>query len=395
MALQGLVVLALVLATTAFVALDKTVSLSVDGQEREVRSFARTVGDLLHAQGIAHGERDVVSPSPDTTLDDGDRVVVRYGRLLSLTVDGQTRDVWTTALTVDEALSQLGIRADGAVLSASRSQRIDRRGLDLDLRMPRGLTITADGTSVPLTTTAATVGDALAEAGITLGERDTVSPQADEPTVDGQSVTVTRVEVREVTEQQEVAFTTQRRDDPTLLTGTTRRQQRGAVGAKELTYAETVVDGEVGERTLVSEVVTREPVTEVVLVGTKPKPRPRPSSPPTSRPSPKPKAEAAPARRASTPKPSRSASRSAAPAPQSGGGLNWAALARCESGGNPSIVSANGLYHGLYQFHVDTWRAVGGSGVPSQASAAEQTKRAQILYSQAGRSPWPTCGKHL
>src|SRR5699024_6781192 len=64
---------------------------------------------------------------------------------------------------------------------------------------------------------------------------------------------------------------------------------------------------------------------------------------------------------------------------QSGGGLNWSALAACESGGNAGIVSANGMYHGLYQFDVQTWKSVGGSGLPSQASAAEQTKRAQIL----------------
>lgn len=80
---------------------------------------------------------------------------------------------------------------------------------------------------------------------------------------------------------------------------------------------------------------------------------------------------------------------------QSGGGLNWSALAACESGGNSGIVSANGMYHGLYQFDVQTWRSVGGSGLPSQASAAEQTKRAQILYNQRGSSPWPVCGSRL
>lgn len=76
-------------------------------------------------------------------------------------------------------------------------------------------------------------------------------------------------------------------------------------------------------------------------------------------------------------------------------GLNWAALAQCESGGNPNIVSANGLYHGLYQFNVQTWQSVGGSGLPSQASAAEQLKRAEILYASRGAQPWPTCGVNL
>ena len=75
--------------------------------------------------------------------------------------------------------------------------------------------------------------------------------------------------------------------------------------------------------------------------------------------------------------------------------LNWAALAACESGGNPTIVSSNGLYYGLYQFSLGTWRAVGGAGLPSQASADEQTARAKALYVRSGAGQWPVCGKRL
>lgn len=75
-------------------------------------------------------------------------------------------------------------------------------------------------------------------------------------------------------------------------------------------------------------------------------------------------------------------------------GLNWAALARCESGNTPSINTGNGFY-GMYQFDLQTWRSVGGYGYPHQASAAEQTKRAQILYNQRGAQPWPVCGLRL
>jgi uncharacterized protein YabE (DUF348 family) len=75
-------------------------------------------------------------------------------------------------------------------------------------------------------------------------------------------------------------------------------------------------------------------------------------------------------------------------------GLNWGALADCESGGNPRAVNPAG-YYGLYQFDLGTWRSVGGSGLPTAASAGEQTYRAKLLYKQRGRSPWPTCGRLL
>ena len=76
-------------------------------------------------------------------------------------------------------------------------------------------------------------------------------------------------------------------------------------------------------------------------------------------------------------------------------GLNWSGLAACESGGNASAVDPSGTYHGLYQFDAGTWQSVGGSGVASQASAEEQTMRAQMLYEQRGSAPWPVCGANL
>jgi len=68
------------------------------------------------------------------------------------------------------------------------------------------------------------------------------------------------------------------------------------------------------------------------------------------------------------------------------------AIAACESGGDPTAVDSSGTYHGLYQFDYGTWASVGGSGDPASASAAEQTYRAALLYSQSGSSPWPICG---
>ena len=68
------------------------------------------------------------------------------------------------------------------------------------------------------------------------------------------------------------------------------------------------------------------------------------------------------------------------------------AIAACESGGDPATDTGNGFY-GKYQFTLETWAAVGGSGNPAQASEAEQDRRAAILYAQAGASPWPVCGR--
>ena len=68
------------------------------------------------------------------------------------------------------------------------------------------------------------------------------------------------------------------------------------------------------------------------------------------------------------------------------------AIAQCESGGDPTAVSPDGMYHGKYQFSVATWQAMGGGGLPSQAPEAEQDMRAAMLYEQSGPGQWPVCG---
>jgi hypothetical protein len=81
-----------------------------------------------------------------------------------------------------------------------------------------------------------------------------------------------------------------------------------------------------------------------------------------------------------------------AEAPAAGASPALERIARCESGGDPTAVSANGRYFGKYQFSVETWRAIGGQGSPASASEAEQDRLAAALYAAQGAAPWPNCG---
>lgn len=354
--LQLGVVLALVAGTTAFVTLDKSVTVSVDGREHQVRSFARTVGDLLDSEDVPFDlTHDMVTPAPGTKLSDGETVQVRYGRPVLLTVDGETRTVWTTAATVAEALLTLGVRSDGAYVSASRSRRISRGGTALDVRMPHHLTFLADGTRHEVTTTALTLRSALEEAGVRLRTQDRVSTNLAARPFDEQVVAVTRVDGKRAVEERPITFDTEKRRSKDLYIGQTEVVTKGKVGIEVRTFRETYLDGKLSSRDLVRKVVSEPPVTEVMLIGTKKMPENTPAA----------------------------------------DGLNWAALAACESGGNPQAYNPAGPFYGLYQFMEGTWHAVGGVGLPSQASPSEQTYRAQILYRQSGAGQWPVCGHNL
>ena len=83
-----------------------------------------------------------------------------------------------------------------------------------------------------------------------------------------------------------------------------------------------------------------------------------------------------------------------APAPTVASGSVWDSLAACESGGNWSINTGNGFYGGL-QFTLSSWRAMGGSGYPNQASRTEQIARAEQLLATQGWGAWPACSAKL
>lgn len=353
---------ALVLAGTgiAVAQAHKTVALDVDGTVRSVGTFAGSVEELLEAEGVTVGDRDTVSAIGP--LAEGQEVVVRHAHQITVTDGEDESTVWTTALTADEALDTLAARDADVALVASRSG--SRADLALELT-PRGdVSVLVDGGDVSVDAAGRTLAEALTAAGITLNELDRV--QVRQSAAGDVEVVVTRVVTEHQIRMEPVPFGTTEQKDPDAYVGTETVVTKGVDGNRTIRERVTTVDGKVVTRKLVSDRVTTAPVNEVVKVGTK----------------------------------TRSVSSgSGKPGPITAGGdadsLNWAALARCESGGSPTIVSSNGLYHGLYQFSVGTWRSVGGAGLPSDAPAAEQTARAKMLYNRSGAGPWPHCGRLL
>ncbi|MEU3479058.1 ubiquitin-like domain-containing protein [Streptomyces sp. NPDC033754] len=352
---QALVVAFLAGGTSAFVANDKAVRLSVDGVPRSLHTFADDIDELLAHEGLTVGAHDIVAPAPGEALANGDEVVVRYGRPVTLTLDGRRHQIWTTARTVEGALRQLGVRAEGAYLSVSRAAAISRQGLALDVRTERTVTFLADGRERVVRTNAATIREALAEAGITLSGQDTTSVAADAFPRDGQTVTVLRITGSRQVREEAIPYAVERVRDPELFAGTETVERQGVAGVRRVTYTLRTVNGVRQKPRRTGEEIVREPVSRKVRVGTR-----------------------------------------ALPTSVAGAdGLDWAALAACESGGRPNAVDPSGTYGGLYQFDPGTWRSLGGTGTAQNAPAAEQTFRAKKLYVQRGASPWPHCGRRL
>jgi uncharacterized protein YabE (DUF348 family) len=367
LALQGVLLAALVVGPLAYVAAEKSVRLDVEGRVSVVGTYASSVGALLADEGVEVGTHDQVTPAPSSPLTDGMHVSVVRGRPVRLVVDGQARDVWTTARTVAELTAQLGARYQSAYLSASRSSRIPVDGLRVDVRLPKTVRIDLGGSPAVLVTSAATWREALADAGWALGPLDVLSVDGSSAPVDGQQVRLTRVGTRLEVRTVALAFSTQRVKDASMYVGTTKVTRAGTAGQQAQTWRLTLQNGKTVKQELVSRVTKVAPVAAVVAVGSKARPAPKPKPKPVA----------------------------AKPKPTSVDSLDWAALAQCESGGRLRAVGGGGRYLGLYQFMLSTWHSVGGAGSPLDATAAEQTYRAKLLYLRTGAGSWPYCGKFL
>ncbi len=355
--LVTVVVLAVAGTTFGFAKASKAVTLSLDGQAQQVHALGGTVGEVLDSEGIEVGDHDVVAPSLDEPVRDGDRITVRFGRELTLEVDGEPKAYWVTATDVDGALSEIGRSFNGAELSASRGAEISRDGLRLSVVTPKTVKIkVGNGKFKKEQLTALTVEDVLRELDVEFDKDDQVKPALDTEIAEGSKVVVTDIRIKTKSVKGEaIDYETIETSDSSMYEGESTVERSGVDGLRNVTYKLVFRNGELVVTKVIKQNVLREPVDALVTVGTKEEPA----------------------------------------ADYSGGGTVWDSLAQCEAGGNWAINTGNGYYGGL-QFSLSTWQAYGGSGLPSDNSREEQIRIAErVVAATGGYGSWPHCSQSL
>ena len=352
-------VAALALGTTAFVANSKTVTLTVDGQASTVTTFAGTVGQIVESADVEVSEGDRITPSLDASLANGSVITVSRAKQVTVQLDGAERTVETTGANVDELVAELGV-ASSSLVSLDGGTQLATEGTVVEITTPKDVTVVVDGRPVTRTTTAATVGELLAELEIAPGEGVRLSAPGNAPLVANMTLKLTRVDVSQAPVVAEtLPFSTEKTESAELTVGETKVVQKGVAGTVEKQFRVVSVDGREAARTLVSETVTKQPLAEKVLVGTKPKSQ-------------------------------TAGQNTGAAAPPTDRLAMWEAIAQCESGGRWNINTGNGYYGGL-QFDIPSWLANGGGQYAPNAALAtkeQQIAVANTYYDKAGLSPW-------
>jgi resuscitation-promoting factor RpfB len=342
----------------AAIAMNKSVTVDIDGEAHQVNTYADTVGEVLADEGITVGSHDALSPSPNASINDDGKISLQRGRQLHLTVDGEKRDLWVRATTVGEALDQLNVSVADAKLSHDADKEIPLNGMSVEVKTLKNITL-FDGGNAPqaLQTHAVTAGELMKDLKLTLGPEDTIAPGADVKITTGAEVRITRNGVTVINQNEVIEPPVQEIEDPEADKGTEVVVDPGAAGERIATYRITIKNGKEVGREEIGSKVTKEAKPKIVKVGTKKPPQPVISD-----------------------------------------GEVWDRLAQCESGGNWAINTGNTYYGGL-QFNKSTWLSNGGGDyapLPHQATREQQIAIAtKVRDARGGYSAWPGCARKL
>ncbi|MCW2512375.1 MAG: hypothetical protein JWR11_1417 [Mycobacterium sp.] len=355
--LVATLLVALTFAGGYAVAAQKTVTLAVDGTSVTVTTMKSRVIDVVRENGFDVGERDDLYPAANDAVEQSETIVLRRSRPVQISLDGQnSRQVWTTASTVQEALAQLSM-SDTAPAAASRGSRVPLEGMSLPVVGARTVQINDAGVIRTVRLAAANVAGFLEAAGVPLQQSDTVVPAANSPVIDGMQIQVTRVRVTRVTQTVPLAPENKVVPDVTMNMSRQVVDDPGMPGTQDVTYAVATVNGVETGRLPVANVVIVPASDALVRIGAKP----GTEVPPVSQ------------------------------------GDTWDALSRCEAGGNWAINTGNGFYGGV-QFDQNTWERNGGLRYAQRADLAtreEQIAIADVTRARQGWGAWPVCSGRL
>ncbi|HUF83255.1 MAG TPA: G5 domain-containing protein, partial [Acidimicrobiia bacterium] len=243
------------------------VAIRVDGKKLVVSTGADTVQRVLRDEKVKLGSDDRVEPALAAEVHDGLDVAVYRAFDVVVDYDGIVAAVPTTRTNVGKLQRELALDPENVAVKSAPDRLGEGAAVVFRTRHP--ITVNVDGSTQEETSLALNVSEVLAENSVVLGPLDQVQPPDDTRVTDGMVVSVVRI-TNDATEtvEEPLAFTVERRDDPSLPKGQERVAQEGVDGVQKVTYQITKADGAEVGRQAISKVPTKPATPKIVMVGT-------------------------------------------------------------------------------------------------------------------------------
>ncbi|MCM3694202.1 G5 and 3D domain-containing protein [Neobacillus niacini] len=263
------VVLAALLGFSYYEGSKYTVALTLNGQQKVVKTHANTVKDVFAQLEIPLNSKDYLSPSADAKVKDNQEIVWKQAKQVKIVQDNEKKTIWTTAGTVAELLKEQKIVLNEQDEISPKPQETINSKMDIRIKLALHLTLVDGGKEQQVWSTSATVADFLTQQGIKLNEFDRVEPSLSETVKRDGVINVIRVEkVTDVVEEP-VHFAVITKKDESLEKGKQVTVKDGRQGLISREYEVILENGKEVSRKLISEQSLREKLDKVVAVGTK------------------------------------------------------------------------------------------------------------------------------
>lgn len=243
------------------------------GQETVIETKTGiTVSKLLEQQSIVLNAKDETEPSLSSEITEytTEVIIKRYAKV-TVKKGIDTEEVELVGATVQEAIDKTGFEVeDGEELNYDPDDYL-RNGMIIKIEREITATLEVDGNTKDIKTKSVTVEELLNEQGVTLGDDDEVNEELDTLLKDKMKIVVNRVTYKEEIRTESIDYKTIEKYDDSMYEGESKVTQEGSKGEKEVTYKIKYVDGKESKKEKLNETIKKEPIDKIIVHGTKSK----------------------------------------------------------------------------------------------------------------------------
>ena|SRR5699024_3004665 len=247
------------------------VVFAADGDEETIKTDRETVGELLADLGVDVSDYDELSHGENEAIVDGMEIRFEKANKVLLTIDGDTEEYHSTAVTVGQFFEDEDL--DFSRYDDISHSDIELLDYDMEIEVETSLPVTLvdGGDKEKIHTTEDTVKDLLKEQDVDYKKSDKIEPGLDTDLKEDMEINVIHVEKKEETEKETLSYDTVEKEDDSLLKGKEKVKEEGQKGEVVKTFEVTFENGEEVDREKIDEDVKKESKDEVVAIGTKEK----------------------------------------------------------------------------------------------------------------------------
>ena len=217
----------------------------------------------------AETENNVANSMVYNNLTDDGTFHVLSAHEVSVKNNGVIKKIVVSGGTVADALKQAGVKHGENQISVPSASTEIKSDTDIVILNAKKVSLTADGKTQNVLLPYGKVGESIILAGIRLSQDDILSVDRNTKVDDISELSIKRVIYKNVSVTEAVPFESKKENSDEIDLGDSKLKTKGVDGEKLVTKRVKYIDGEKDDEKVISEKITKKPVDEVTLVGTK------------------------------------------------------------------------------------------------------------------------------